>query len=61
MADARRRAAAAVGKLAPAAATTGVYSIPHADDPPYTATSLLLVKSYQDAAETTRRDRKSVV
>ena len=55
MADARRRAAAAVGKLAPAAATTGVYSIPHADDPPYTATSLLLVKRYQDAAETTRR------
>jgi len=55
MADARRRAAAAVGKLTPAAATTGVYSIPRADDPPYTATSLLLAKRYQDAAETTRR------
>jgi transcriptional regulator with XRE-family HTH domain len=55
MADARRRAAVATGKLTPAAATTGVYSIPRADDPPYTATSLLLVKRYKDAAETTRR------
>jgi len=55
MADARRRAAAAVGKLTAAAATAGVYSIPRADDPPYTATSLLLVKRYHDAAETTRR------
>ncbi len=54
MADAKRRATAAVEKLT-AAATTGVYSIPRADDPPYTATSLLLVKRYQDAAETTRR------
>jgi len=34
MAEARRRAAAAVGKLTPAAATIGVYSIPRADDPP---------------------------
>lgn len=55
MADARRRAAVATGKLTPAAATTGVYSTPRADDPPCTATSLLLVKRYQDAAETTRR------
>ena len=54
MAEARRRAAAAVGKLTPAAATIGVYSIQRADDPPYTATSFLLVKRYQDAAETTR-------
>ncbi len=55
MAYARRRATTAVDKLTPAAARTGVYSIPRADDPPYTATSLLLVKRYQDAAETTRR------
>jgi len=55
MADARRRATAAVGKIAPATAATGVYSIPRADDPPYTATSLLLVKRYHDAAETTCR------
>jgi len=55
MAEARRRAVVAVGKIAPGVATTGVYSIPRADDPPYTATSLLLVKRYQDAVETTRR------
>ncbi len=55
MADARHRAAAAMDQLSPSAATSGVYSVPRADDPPYTATSLLLTGKYQEAAETTRR------
>lgn len=55
MADARRRASSAMERLTPGAATTGAFSIPRADQPPYTATSLLLVKKYQDAADTTRR------
>jgi hypothetical protein len=55
MADAKRRAAEAVQRLTPAAATTGIYSIPRADDPPYTATSLLLARRCQEAADTTRR------
>jgi transcriptional regulator with XRE-family HTH domain len=55
MARARRRAAGAVQSLGPDAATAGVFSVPRAEDPPYTATSLLLVRRYQDAAEATRR------
>ena len=55
MQDARHRSAAAMDQLSPSAATSGVYSVPRADDPPYTATSLLLTGKYQAAAETTRR------
>jgi hypothetical protein len=53
--DARHRAVAAMDQLGASSAMTGVYSIPRADDPPYTATSLLLARRYEDAAETTRR------
>ncbi len=55
MEDARHRSAAAMDQLSPSAATSGVYSVPRADDPPYTATSLLLTGKYQAATETTRR------
>ena len=55
MAEARHCAAIAMDKLPSDAATTGAYSIPRAEDPPYTATSLLLVGNYEDAAGVTRR------
>jgi hypothetical protein len=55
MADAGRRAAAAMAQLGPSVPVTGVYSLPRADDPPYIATSLLLVGRYGEAADTTRR------
>jgi transcriptional regulator with XRE-family HTH domain len=55
MAAARCRAAAAMAQLGPSAPVTGVYSVPRADDPPYTATSLLLAGKYAEAAEMTRR------
>ena len=53
VAEARHRAAAAIATLAPEAAAAGAFSIPLAEDPPYTATSLLLVSRYGDAAEAT--------
>jgi hypothetical protein len=55
MATARGRAAAAMARLGPSAPTTGVYSVPRGEDPPYTATSLLLAGKYAEAAEITRR------
>jgi hypothetical protein len=55
MARARRHAAMAMDMLAADSATAGAFSIPRAEDPPYTATSLLLVQKYRDSAETTRR------
>jgi hypothetical protein len=55
MASARRRAATAMAQLGPSAPRTGVYSVPRADDPPYTATSLLLADRYAEAAQMTRR------
>jgi len=55
MESARKRARAAMEKLPPDAATSGVFSIPQAADPPYTATSLLLAGRYQEAASTTRQ------
>jgi hypothetical protein len=55
MARARHHAATAMGKLAADSAAAGAFSIPRAEDPPYTATSLLLVQKYRDSAETTRR------
>jgi hypothetical protein len=54
MATARSRAAAAMAQLGPSAAMTGVYSVPRGEDPPYTATSLLLAGEYAEAAEITR-------
>lgn len=55
MADARRRASAAAGVLTPSVAVSGVYSLPRAEDPPYTATSLLLTGHFRQAADMTRR------
>jgi transcriptional regulator with XRE-family HTH domain len=54
MAEARRRADAAMAQLGPSAPAASVYSIPRAEDPPYTATSLLAGK-HAEAAQMTRR------
>ena len=55
MTDARRRAAAAMAQLGRPAPAASVYSVPRAEDPPYTATSLLLAGRCAEAAEMTRR------
>jgi hypothetical protein len=55
MARAKRYAATAMERLTPDSATAGAFSIPRAEDPPYTATSLLLIKDHRASAETTRR------
>jgi hypothetical protein len=55
MLAARRRAAAAMSQLGPSAPVSGIYSVPRAEDPPYTATSLLLAGRHTEAAEMTRR------
>jgi transcriptional regulator with XRE-family HTH domain len=55
MAEARRRAAAAMAQLGPPNPAASVYSVPRAEDPPYTATSLLLAGRYAEAAQMTRR------
>ena len=55
MTGARRRAAAAISRLGPAAASAGVYSVQAADDPPYTATSLLVAGRHAEAAMMPRR------
>ena len=55
MAEARRRAATAMAQLGPSARAASVYSVPRAEDPPYTATSLLLAGRYAEAAQMTRR------
>ena len=55
MLAARRRAAAAMSQLGPSAPVSGIYSVPRAEDPPYTATSLLLAGRHGEAAEMTRR------
>ncbi len=55
MADARHRAAAAMAQLGPQTPAANVYSVPQAEDPPYTATSLLLAGRYAEAAQMTRR------
>ena len=55
MTDARRRAAAAMAQLGPPASAANVYSVPRAEDPPYTATSLLLAGRYAEAAQMTSR------
>jgi hypothetical protein len=55
MACARRYAAKAIEKLPSDAKTTGAFSIALGEDPPYTATSLLLVGSYREAVSATSR------
>jgi transcriptional regulator with XRE-family HTH domain len=55
MADARRKAAAAIEALTPGCAGGGAFSIPLEEEPPYTATSLLLVGKHREAAAATRR------
>ena len=55
MADARRRAAAAMAQVGPSTPAASVYSVPQAEDPPYTATSLLLAGRYAEAAQMTQR------
>jgi transcriptional regulator with XRE-family HTH domain len=55
MTSARRAAAAAMAQIGPSAPASGVYSVPRDDDPPYTATSLLLAGQQAEAAEMTRR------
>lgn len=55
MAAAHRRAATAIGQLGASAPVSGIYSVPRAEDPPYTATSLLLAGRHNEAAEMTRR------
>jgi hypothetical protein len=54
MAGARRRAATALARITPGTAPAGIYCLPQADDPPYTATSLLLAGHYAEAASMTR-------
>jgi hypothetical protein len=55
MSAAHRHATAAMSQLPPSAPVSGVYSVPHAEEPPYTATSLLLAGRYREAAEMTRQ------
>jgi hypothetical protein len=55
MVGARLRAAAAMAQLGPPDPVTSVYSVPRADNPPYTATSLLLAGRHAEAAEMTRQ------
>jgi hypothetical protein len=55
MSAARRRASAAMSRLGPSAPVSGIYSVPRAEDPPYTATSLLLAGRPGEAAAMTRR------
>jgi tetratricopeptide (TPR) repeat protein/transcriptional regulator with XRE-family HTH domain len=55
VADARRRAEQAITKLPAATPTQGAFSISRAGDPPYTATSLLLLGQFQEAEAMTRQ------
>ena len=50
MTEARGRAATAMAQLGPPNLAASVYSVPRADDPPYTATSLLLTGSTRGGA-----------
>jgi hypothetical protein len=51
----RCRAEEAIAALPPNTPTRGAFSINLADDPPYTATSLLLLGRHKEAEEATRR------
>jgi transcriptional regulator with XRE-family HTH domain len=55
MTAACRRATAAMEQLGPDAHGGGIYSVPRAEEPPYTATSLLLAGEYREAERMTRR------
>jgi transcriptional regulator with XRE-family HTH domain len=55
MAAASRRADTAMEQLGPDAHGGGIYSVPRSDEPPYTATSLLLAGKYREAEQVTRR------
>lgn len=55
MTSARRYAAAAIAKLPSDASVTGAFSINLAEDPPYTATSLMLLGRYREAVDATNR------
>jgi transcriptional regulator with XRE-family HTH domain len=55
MSQAKRRATKAIAKLPPGVATSGVFSITQDEDPPYTATSLLLVRRFDEAVSATNR------
>jgi hypothetical protein len=54
MSQARSSAVKAIAALPSNVAATGVFSIALAEDPPYTATSLLLVERFREAASVTR-------
>jgi hypothetical protein len=45
----------AMAQLGPPAPAASVYSVPRPEDPPHTATSLLLAGRYAEAAQMTRR------
>jgi hypothetical protein len=51
----RRRAEEAIDTLPPNTPTQGTFSISLAEDPPYTATSLLFLGRYRESVEATRR------
>jgi hypothetical protein len=55
MTRARSYAAKALDRLAPDARTTGAFSVTAGEDPPYTATSLLLAGSFREAVTATSR------
>jgi hypothetical protein len=55
MSAAHRHATTAMSQLQPSAPVSGVYSVPRAEEPPYTATSLLLAGRHREAAEMTRK------
>jgi transcriptional regulator with XRE-family HTH domain len=55
MSRARSLAATAISRLRPDAPATGVFSVAAGDDPPYTATSLLLLGDFKAAVPATRR------
>jgi transcriptional regulator with XRE-family HTH domain len=55
MSRARRDAAAAIRQLRPAAMAGGVFSVAVGEDPPYTATSLLLLGDFREAVPATNR------
>jgi hypothetical protein len=55
MARARTYAATAIERLPPGARTAGAFSVAIGEDPPYTATSLLLVGNFREAVSATGR------
>jgi hypothetical protein len=55
MRQAKHRATKAMAKLPSGAATSGIFSITQDEDPPYTATSMLLVRRFDEAVSATNR------